>query len=389
MERPPTTPEPEQEKALSKREQLILEAQTRARTNKLEAGLEQNAPHKRILKSAAIIGAGLITGRMLAPFVFDQKAEKISKEQKPATQEEIIGIERATGVSLKDLENNGFRVTLDVKSNSGRYMIHIGQTHSGGEKVSKETKEEVVGSQKAIEKNLKILLKGNRCESRIWLEGNTEGKVVENYIAQFRSEIKALKDSPSFKERSRELLKKELEKMGSDPEITVIPKYIYEQEVGDKVLDDGTTAPKSSSEQDSQGNDIYYHLGAPFKMMLDGTVEVESAEDPEAINAATAASNSFYEMQNELNSNPALKENKEFIESFLKKKAEKDRIVLEAREDIAIKKTMGNLGSGAMKHRILVFGDAHEFKNNVIDSNEKIPAEQRFGLISLHQNITN
>lgn len=433
MEGSPIESQPE--KGLEKTrelETLIEINEIKNRTDELEARLEKDqleeGPRKAKLAKSIFEGLrsqGLRIAQIAAIFIGIGLAEyqnldksDASKDTKPKTaekQNEVSQIERdritkETGVDVFSLAKKmGFEVEVQVPSPNGKYILHVGQSHYvGGVETNNLALSKHIAS---IQRKMEIGLIGLKDlgKTNIFNEGYTvecAAKYPIDYDKDLRDQVNSIEPAENCFEKLTQVYIAETKFFKKNPgfksdKIITGVAYFCASKAKDlkKAIEErgGLTSEMSLAfdkcietfqphgNLQPLGEDAVYLLGALEKMELEGSMHSLPAETEEGNRGAfkhdtelKIVSESYFKA--DFKTLP-LKKIEELARNYYEVKKKSDQCALETREDIALK-IMSEHPAGQESLSVVIYGSAHDFKNNVEEMNKRNP-EQARGLIRI------
>lgn len=423
----------------------IIEARKiRERTNELEGRLEENTATEKTRKQnlAQRIVEGLkaqgqrmaqitvlLTALGLAgcyqkektletPETSAQKVEGLSVAEKteeiirPITQEERKRIIQDTGIDVVAIaEAAHFDAQLQVPSQNGKYILHIGQSHyvSGYENKINEAKK-IAQVQRGVEKILYTI--AEKGITNIFNEGYTQEIQQEypdggkNYkrMRKFIGSLTANRECFDIlaNECRKEALFYTNDRTFTSDSIAVFIKELFKKkavelkrdlETRDQFDDKMKVSFAKAMEEfkpigtlSKLGDDAVYLLGAGEKLENEGIIELLPAETKEGNKGAfkygqelkVAGSNYFNADFKKISLEEISRLKNEY--DYFKKLD--DKATMDDRENIAVVIIRTELENSTNFNLIpLLFGSAHDFKDNIEVSNAL--GVEKFGLIRL------
>jgi hypothetical protein len=390
-------------------------------TQKLEAGLENLAElrqlsrelaqekHpkpsrvKKILQTIALLVVGFGGWEEKAvPEVPSRKSKIVLQEREKA--EAVVSWEKILPGLDKIASEAGFEVELVVDNERGDFILHIGQMHPANLKGAIETEQqiaEIVRIQKDIEKILVGLKKNGRKPIEVVFE--------EGYVEEDAGSIEALRDALKtithlMSEDPRWFNKATLGfsslRENISPSAMAAMRLIFKNKAEDVYKNLIKKLPENQHEKivkdfreflkiikaDSLDQDVYYSLGAATKLCFEEMMAIMPSETRQGNDDGGRAYESLLEVCLKIKENPpaASEEKAKLLKDFLDRERKVEEFCFEKREDIAIGEIMERF-DGLKKTRNqrlipLVYGDAHNFSNNIRGWNQNNPGK-KLGLI--------
>ncbi len=392
-------------------------AQAVEMTNKLESAIECDKSEETLsshpakltrrgfLKLVGIGAAAVVGGAGLY-----KSGKEVSKVEK-GSKGKII--EKRTGVDMEKIaEQNNFSAEMEIDNGTGPYIIHIGQVHeppTGSDVERSLFKRKVIAVQKNIEKITLDLQGGGACDE-VCVEGYTT-KILLSYLAYISDVRKKTSETQptveAFCVKARELerlsmlaavgmevgkadgvdcyiLFKEMEKMEkyfqkNPPKFKKDENGIGQESHQKTEEEKFAKAVKLLEDARSGKNELLsldgiYRAGAELKLLIDGKIKINPAEDETVINKAVDALREVEKQVALEGKNELVEANKRFA-SF----------AFRPREDAAVN-FISKTETGGKKLILLVYGSGHNFKD-AVDAYNKANPKRRFGLIKLTPNI--
>jgi hypothetical protein len=373
---------------------------------------------QKIAKAALLVGAlslGSVSkteGADVSPDKPNTQTAHVELEKKQTvTAEQRAEIKKQIGYDIVEIaENSGFDVELEVPAANGKYALHIGQVHyiKDTEKDIDGSKE-VIGVQKQIENILVSLV--DHGNNKIFAERITEeqkdsldsmnkmyGKIREaassimqgercfDELAQACADMTSNQDENNietgfvlahikniYKNRAVELYKK----LESDGQLTEDTKSSYGKALT-HFASTGSLAPF--------GSDAVYLDGADSKLESEGRVTLLPAEtDAGKANASKydaaldKAREEYFKADPEKLSVDEINKLGQDYETIKKIDA---KLTMDDREDIALGKMRQYSGNLIP----VVYGDLHDFKDNIEKMNKTDP-DHKIGLLKFSPHL--
>ncbi len=381
-------------------------------TNEIEAELERQkserlrSPSQRSVPQSRIkrwIRGTLITfvlGGLLSTAEKDEKYSGPEQNQNYSEVKTKKNILEATGIDLVKLgAENGFKVKMEVDNGNGEYVVHVGQLHNVQSTLDQRLfKDEIIESQKNIEKTLLTAAESLETTPIVFLEGIVDSSVKQ--IELLKSSIDILKNKKAseinildFSYEINNLLKGngagayQYHQVAQQKAKEVLEYYSKKDLSNDtnsslthSYLDTIKDFVNSEKKDDIYGENSVYKQGAVLKLYFENKIQVDASENAAANDAGVESLNEIKAFRNtmHLSGKNGTEEYHQKLDNLYQKSS---KLILEPRENIAIEKI--GTSTDRQKIKLLVYGDAHEFKNNVEEWNAKHP-DHTLGLITLH-----
>lgn len=299
----------------------------------------------------------------------------------------------------------GFESRLEVENGDGYYILHIGQIHAvfgmDGANYAR-----IVQNQRKIYNLILALQQSNKNVSHIFHEGWIAETVIDMRLVIELVKLGLESDDVGqewFKEATLIFKKMDAELYGKFPELIRDQVcYMYRRRaeaVYQKIVDNSATVSdevkklfdellKVIGDPDGKLENKILCQGAVEKLNLDGLVILLAAETEagqlEAIAADDRRSDFIMKVGPKLNRWESGKNDKEILEAyqeFTRLTNEYNEKVFDAREEIFLELLSNSKGLPSNQKLIpLVYGDAHDFSDNIRRWNERHP-NKRFGLV--------
>lgn len=408
-------------------EEIVKAEETRARVHQLESNSQEYKKQNWVSgivselkkRGAQIAKIGLVLG--ILGLSGSESKEELSQEKdhQEASQENNDQASKEAGLDLSSIAAEaGFDLKVEVQSKSGKYIVQIGQAHYvDGIEVNEELTHKVIESQKSIEKlllalasngNDKIFSEGVASEEgqeKAFLYGEKERKLAEEVTAgegcfeklaqKCDEETKAFmaKNDPAydtivtqirniFRNRAIELS----QNLKADNKFSDEEKAEFEKSL---------ESFKPFGVFSGNGEDGIYLIGAENKLQWEGAVHLLPAETEESVQDASDSVKKLLATKSAARewlinvdfNNPPPGEGAKWKKTLDEAEKEQEFLTMDTREDIAIQKINSYVGLGYDQKIIpLIFGQDHDFRNNVEAFNQSNP-DSDFGLIKLSPHV--
>lgn len=323
---------------------------------------------------------------LLFKLVMDQQQApphwiKKKLERYHSDKEAGLAVEEILPVRLRDI---GMKGRIQILSEVGKYVVHVGQTHTSSDLVTDYLSPHITASQKAIEK---LIVQGKISE--IFIEAQFEGNDLQDAsLARFRN-MELTRNFATMFPSLMSFLASITEYGGSNIDQFVIKKKI--DAFLQKCIEEGWEEEKIKAEVMlktlSYGDliiDPYKELGAAGILRAEGTLKTHPAEDKEAHAEGITSVRRVKQLR------------KEILEEYISDQESKKifelqedlRIAEEAcqllndseRESVAIRKIVESPYFAQNKLAYLIYGAAHDFYTAVNKYNQQNP-DKKLGLI--------
>lgn len=327
------------------------------------------------------------------------------------TEGENGKIKAEVGIDIISLSKAaGFEATMEVPSETGEYILHIGQVHNTDEaNHNPDLQKIIVGSQKNIEK---VLLGMNTdgtvpvFAEAILSDGPNSSHYLELMYGNFRKDLDNIQIDSSVFKKILSYAENWVNMLGdSEIEDDILTKINYlcnkralvsylelkarGMLTNELELEYATTiqtlTPKGYLKP--LGTDAIYYLGAAEKLSNEGLINVQGAETSEGNNSILEYSTEWESIKEtyfnlDLEKTP-LNKIQEIAKKYNEIKNKRNQVILEDRENIAVQIIDVWKSRAFVSGKIipLVFGNNHDFKNNVEESGQRNGS--KFGLIKL------
>ncbi|MES2409532.1 MAG: hypothetical protein V4509_04530 [Patescibacteria group bacterium] len=331
------------------------------------------------------------------------------------SQKQLTGAEKAlileqTGIDVASIaESANFNMRIDVPSETGEYIVHVGQYHKTPETLSNpEKRDRIIATQKSVEK---IMLEMHKQGiTTVFAEGVVVDKqasyeAMSQMYQKIRNDLSHISTDNGFQGlRNYQIGQTKYFTTNdyiSDELVTTINHLckIRALEIHDELKKNGTvpqeietdfeTTLQSFSPRGSLknlGDDAIYYIGAVEKLNNEGIFQVNGAETTEGNEAAFKYDAEFEEVRKQylaLGANPPAEQVQELNRKAREIRQKKEQVEMENREDTAVDliTKSRNKDPKPKKISLLVLGMSHQNKNNVEKANKG--SGHSIGLITL------
>jgi len=368
--------------------------------------IQEQKPPSKLKKLFRIIVAGLaIGGGSILANQGKETYEKYTEQKQVEQDRENLRMEvvHKTGIDLMTFaEQNGFEVSVDVDNGAGEYIVHIGQTHDRPEFLTRLMgKDLVIESQKKIQNLLNLVLEADPSLVEVFNEG-VDIESVNNFeiVKKYIEKVENMKCTVAtfdvlhvqyldfgiveggFNALIKKSIVKKLQEIKGEFEKNNIKfqsdleKEYFVESLG-VFMDTAGLFTDLVYEDDAE---LAY--GAVEKMSIEGKFKIGATESKWLNDDANQAIANTENIKTEYYKATTDDERKYL--SIKWKEAEKEfwKHALEPRENFAVRHIANKMSNDTQRLNMMVYGDAHEFNNNVEDWNKKNP-DRKIGLIRL------
>jgi hypothetical protein len=366
--------------------------------------LVSSLKEKSFKKWAGVVLGSVAMGTAMAGFSKSKEdtsptAVELSEDQLESLR---VSIQERVGFDLMELaRENGFNIQLDIDNGIGEYVVHVGQVHYIIDMFENfpEVVSGVIDCQKNIESLLLSLKSGEYVEPKIFSEmilAEDDHKAIIAYHTDNAERVVfgpsclkdlleayeiAVKDIPEsiHKFTLKYIFYKKLQSLYQDYKQSGDQNNALEKEfeLAEEVL-------KVHPSLQEEG---FYLAGVGGRLAVEGHFTVLGTEDLEINRRMMAAYRHLKSVQEEYKSimevdkkDPRLVDLGLSLDSAI---VDFDLLVHGEREGFAVRQltSLYNVSDSA-NINLMVYGHAHDFKNKILESNNKNP-DKKLGLIKL------